>query len=763
MIEIIRSWSRSQPLLLVIDNAHWTDEASQALVEGLARDTADVPVVLLLVARPELADETGSLSRLADYLQFQLVELDDLSLEAVGDQLENLLGGPVSLLARLLIHAKSQGNPFFVRELADSLLESQQLVQTGGEWALSDSLIDSLRAANALTYEGGLWVVAPSADLKSISLGIPDSVHGVILARIDRLPEAHKPTLKVASVIGFSFELGLVAQVHPARLNDQVLTDQAQLLDQRDFIVRDFEVERAARSLGYSFRQQATQEVSYETLLYTQRRELHCALADTLQREMPDATEQIAYHAYLGEDWRLALRYQLLAGRRAKALFANLQSIDHFTKALTSAERLPREDTLAERQEIHAALGELQLNTGQIEPAGDNLRLALALAREMGNDDAEAEACRWIARSFEMRGEYPEALEWIDNGLGALGERLVPASLEMRLLAGLINTRQGNYKEARQQALASLLAASELDATAIVARSHSLIGHLDRLRGNTDSALDHLQEALTLYRTSENLSGQATVLNLLANIYFDSGLWQKAEEFYRQAGQIFSQLGDAYNRSFVDNNRGGIALNQGRLSEALEFYERALSIQERLGKSPYVVGLLHLNLGATLVKREELDEAFRHLRESQSLFEQAQSRDFVPEMHRRFAEAYLVRHELAEARDHIQKSRDEATELSMKGEIGHALRVVGKIELAAQNDAKAEAALLEAVELLDEVKDEYGVAQAHLLLAQLYAAQADHERSLIHLDAAEPLLDMLGAERDLLTARELRGATVGRQ
>lgn len=758
VIEIISSWSRSQPLLLVIDNAHWMDEASQALLDSVARETDDMPIVILLVARPELEDGGGALSRLGANPRLSLIELGDLSLEAVGSQLNDLLHGQVSLLAKLLIHAKSQGNPFFVRELVDSLRESQQLVPSPNGWVLSESLIDSLRAANALVYEGGVWVVAPTADLKSISLGIPDSVHGVILARIDRLPEAHKPTLKVASVIGFSFELGLVAQVHPARLADDVLLAQVELLDRRDFVLRDYELERSGRTLAYSFRQQATQEVSYETLLYTQRRELHCALAATLQQESPEATEQIAYHAYLGEDWRLALRYQLLAGRRAKALFANLQSIDHYSKALTSASRLPAEDTLTERQEIYAALGELQLNTGQIEPATENLQRALKLALELNNPDAEADACRWIARSYEMRGDYASALEWIDNGLGALGERLVPASLEMRLISGLINTRQGNYREGRQQALASLLAASELRATAIVARSHSLIGHLDRLRGNTDSALDHLQEALALYQKAENLSGQATVLNLLANLYFDSGLWGKAEEFYRQAGQIFSQLGDAYNRSFVDNNRGGIALNQGRQAEALEFYERALQTQERIGKSPYVVGLLHMNLGATQVKRGELEDAFHHLQTSKSLFDQAQARDFLPELYRRFAEAHMAQAELDLAREQIALAQDTAAELSMKNESGHALRVVGKIEFQAGNITEARRALLEALALLDEVSDEYGVAQSHLLLAQVYASQERQADALTHLDAAEPLLEMLGAERDLHTARRLREA-----
>ena len=92
----------------------------------------------------------------------------------------------------------------------------------------------------------------------------------------------------------------------------------------------------------------------------------------------------------------------------------------------------------------------------------------------------------------------------------------------------------------------------------------------------------------------------------------------------------------------------------------------------------------------------------------------------------------------------------------MKGEIGHALRVIGKIELAADNSPEAERALLEAVNILTDVSDEYGTAQAHLWLAQLYYSRADEEASLVHLDAAEPLLEGLAAERDIQTARELR-------
>lgn len=188
--------------------------------------------------------------------------------------------------------------------------------------------------------------------------------------------------------------MGLLAQVHPAHLAQVALANQAHTLTERDFIVPDYSlagplhyplVPDEESDGRYSFRQQATQEVSYETLLFTQRRELHGHLAELLEQQTPEAIDQIAYHAYLGEDWARPLRYHLLAGIDDKSLFANMQSLDHFRKALASAERLPPEETLAQRREVvHAELGELLLTIGQRDAAGEHLRASLQMAEGLG-------------------------------------------------------------------------------------------------------------------------------------------------------------------------------------------------------------------------------------------------------------------------------------------------------------------------------------------------------------------------------------------
>lgn len=754
--EILRTWARSQPLCLIFDNAHWIDEASRGLLESMAKTIGDAQLLIIAAVRPiaETGLTTAPLAAISSLPHHHLLELEELDAPAIEELVAAILGSRPSLLTNLLIAAKAQGNPFFARELVDALREGNQLVEVDGQWILSDSMIETMRKANVLIQDEGTWVLARSADLTSINLGIPDSVHGVILARLDRLPDAHKPTIKVASVIGFSFELGLVAQVHPSNPPRRALREQAHVLEERDFIIQDWESPSGAGRETYTFRQQATQEVSYETLLFTQRRELHKRLAALLEEQSPEAIGQIAYHAYLGEDWARSLRFHLLAGAQDKQLFANLQSIEHYRRALTSADHLPPPETLAQRRQIHADLGELLLTSGQIDEAQEHLLTALALAEALGNAEAQAWVCRWMARSHEVRGQYAPALEWIDRGLAILGDRLTPAALELRLIAGLIFTRQGEYQRASQQALASLLAAEELHAPSIVARSHNLLGNIDRSRGRAGEAATHFEEALALYKEIGNLQGQAQVQNSLASAYFDQGKWADADLVYRQAGHTFTQLGNIYNRIFVDNNLGGIALNQGRLDDALHYYRRALSALENIGGSIWVLGVLHLNLGATHIRRAELAVAFEHLYDSQRLFEQVQGRDMLAELHRRLAEAYLAQKDYANAREQAAQSLAVAEELAASGEQGLTWQVMGAIQAAEGQLPEAEASLEKAIALLRNVGNDYGLACSQLSLAQLHGQRQSERRDML-LRECLPTFERLGAMIEMEQAQAL--------
>src|SRR5262249_4181087 len=221
-------------------------------------------------------------------------------------------------------------------------------------------------------------------------------------------------------------------------------------------------------------------------------------------------------------------------------------------------------------------------------------------------------------------------------------------------------------------------------------------------RGNSTSAIEDCQKAITLYAQAGNIHGQAKLHNQIANAYFNMGKWSSADIYYRKARNIFNQVGDVHWTAITNNNLGGIAMNQGRLDEALVFYDEALRSFEQMGASQYMIGILHMNLGATFVRRNELETAQLHLHASQAYFDQIKSRDFLAELHRYLAEAALLANNLAGAEAQGQQAFDLARELTMRGEEGNSLRVLGQVASTKGQHGQAERYLSQSLAILEE-------------------------------------------------------------
>lgn len=755
-VDMIRHWAAAQPLCIFLDDIHWMDEASLNLTLALARAAGQTPLCLLLAHRPLADDEQAvfaELEKLPHQTTYHLSELPDA---AVAQLIHNYLQGEATPLLAALVQNRAQGNPFYAEELLDNLRESGAIVQVERQWRLAEPIIQLLRRADCVTRRNGEWVLANDAPLSAVDMGIPDSVYATILSRIDRLDEQYKLTMKVASVIGRLFNFRLLRQTHPTAPPDDQLAQELAEMQQRDFIRRQTApAARPDEETTYFFKHNTVQEVVYDTLLFAQQRALHQAVSEALEKINPEEITQLAYHSYAGEDWPHALRYQILAGRRARQLFANREGIDYFRKALHCAEQLPAQETVLERQEIQLTLGELLATTGRYETAQQHLAEALSLAQASGAWEAEARACRWMARAYELQGQYPPALEWIQKGLLALDSEETAETAELLFIAGLINIRQGEYESAQELTKLGQQIAAQLDDASTLARAYSLQGLLARQRGNNTQAVEHFQQTLALYQEAANLSGMALAQNQLATAYFDAGQLDDAGLYYRQARAIFRDMGDAYNQALADNNLGGIALKQEKVDEALSFYQKALQAMEQIGGSLWVLGALHMNLGHAFLRRQDLERAGRHLQTSQDYYRQAQARDFLPELHRLLAETALAGHDLDEAAKQAQQSLQLARELGMRGEEGTTLRVLGETALARGEIEPAANYLSQSLDMLEEVADEYEWAATLLSLARLQWRQGERESARQSAAGCLPIFERMGATVKAKAAKDL--------
>lgn len=753
LVEILQTWAQKQPLVMLVDNAHWMDEVSQALTQTLAQQVCETaPAMIFLALRPSRLGEAQlfpELNSLANFTEFTLTEISATEVEAMA---ERTLDAPLSRLLLEIIQHTARGNPFFVSELLSAMRTGGQISKTdNGDWHVSGELLDSLRRANFIVQVDGQWQLRADADLSTVKLGIPDSIHGLILSRLDRLPEAHKMTLKVSSVIGYTIELELLARSHPEKKAKPEIEAEAAFMETEEVMHSEQSVDKT-----YAFLHHTTQEVAYDTLLFTQRQQLHRAVAEALVKHQPEATAQIAYHAYLGELWQVSLQYNLLAGGQARQLHATQQGIDFFQKALDSTSHLPEADTANERTQVHLALGELYVSTGQYAEAGESLQTAVTLARAQGNHDAEAQSCRWYGRAYEQQGEYAQALTWLDNGFAALSGFDSLELAELSLLAGLINVRQGNFPKALELCERSLQVGNALGDIAVLARTYNLLGIID-LRSSSGSAIERFQDSLRRYEQIGNVYGQATSHNLIANGYFAKGELSLADLHYRQSLDLFTQIGHVYNQVLVNNNLGGIAVKQGRLDSALGYYQQAVRQLAQIHGSLWVFGALHLNIGNTLIQQGQLDSAQAELQRSLAYLDQAQVRDLLPELYGLFAELYWKQNDFAAAERDGQQSLNLARELVMPREEGHNLRIMGEIALTQNQIDRAEQYLQESLTILTQAADEYESARTQLALAQMYLVQNKHEAGLTLLDRCAAVFERLQANLDLATAREVRG------
>jgi predicted ATPase len=744
---VLQLLSKKDPLILILDDLQWADTASLSLLFHLGRRIADSRLLIIGTYRTDelalgrdrgrhpLEPVLNEFKRLFGDIDVGLDKISVVERQAFVDdfldQEPNRLGPPF----RQSLFTLTSGHPLYTVEVLRDMQER------------GDLMLD----------ESGAWVEGPALDWTML----PARVEGVIEERIGRLDDELRQTLDVACVEGETFTAEVISSARSVEFRS-LLRQLSSQLDRKHRLVSEHGRTRIGQQplSVYAFRHNLYQQFLYNQLGESERAVLHEEVGRALEALYGEQREriaaQLAWHFEVALNREKTIEYLQMAGEQARQRFANHQAIEHFRKALHSAEQMPAAETAVKRQTIHAALGELLTATGQYESAREHLLEVLELTETHGDRDGKVRACRWMARTYELRGEYAPSLEWIQKGLLAQELEETAETAELLLIAGLINTRQGEYNSALELCRQGLKIAQKLGELPVLARAYNLQGNIDRLLGHSTDSIKQFETALELYEQAEDLHGQALTQNQLATAYFYLNQLRKADQSYREALSIFGQIGDAYNQLLAHNNLGGIALKQGKLDEALGFFREALSMLEQIGGSLWVMGGLHLNIGATYSRQGRTSLANQHLQTSREHFEKGQVRDLLPEMHLRFAETALVSNDLDQADEHGRQAVDLSRELSMPGEEGSSLRVLGEIATIQGQYDLAEKHFEQSLSTLDEIGDKYEWARTQLSLSRLRANQHLRDASLAALELCIPIFERLDAKLDLTKAYQLR-------
>ena len=410
--QLVFAESARQPLVVVVEDVHWIDSDSQAVLEALIDRLADVPVMLVLSQRPEYRTEW---SRKPFYQQVTLGPLTSASVRSV---LDELLGGDERLgPLKDAIVARTDGNPFFVEETVRTLVES-----------------------GALVGQPGAYTPAERVD----TLQVPPTVEAVLTERIDRLGVADKLLLQAAVVVGSGGSVEILAKV--AELPAESFRASLDRLHRARFLHE----EGGADDAVIAFRHSLVQEVAYASLPPAHRRELHGRCLTALEGAPDDVVEQAAHHAFHGESWDKASRYARRAAGKAIARSAYRSGVSALNQALVALDKLPpTRETLALAIDARFDLRNMLWALGELSHGIDVLQDAVPLAEALGDQRRLARVFANMSSNYWVLGDNDRALAAGQQAV-TLANRLddLAVRIDCNQLLGLLHHSLGDYHEA---------------------------------------------------------------------------------------------------------------------------------------------------------------------------------------------------------------------------------------------------------------------------------------------------------------------------
>lgn len=350
LVALLSEAAVESPLLIVLDDLHWFDSASWAAAIGVARKVS--PLLLLLLTRPMLEDQ-GRIEELTALGTSAHLVLNPISEQNALDLAKERLGSSELEpdVARVIVEA-AEGIPFYIEELAFSL-----------------------RDAGALTVEDGVVKLTRSDE----ELGVPHTLSSVLLSRIDQLSPELQITLKVASVIGRSFDTRALEAVHPSHPGVDELASELSQLSLRELIVE-------SSPGSYDFKHSLIRDAAYDLLLFDQRRRIHRSVGtfvESLEDQPQDPLYSLlAYHWEQAEDHQKALGYFEKAGASSLRKGANREAIDQYSKCLDLVRQHPYEFgdvARLRRSQWHVEIGQSYEGMGNHDEAEASFSRALDL------------------------------------------------------------------------------------------------------------------------------------------------------------------------------------------------------------------------------------------------------------------------------------------------------------------------------------------------------------------------------------------------
>ncbi len=543
--------SSVKPLILVLEDMHWADSASLALLHYISRAIINEKILVLVTFRSEEIgrDAEGRLDPLAETINlmgreglFREIQLENLNQEGVREIAESMLGGRVDskLVERLL--KESRGNPLFAVEFLRMLFEHEKLIREKGQWRLSAE-----------------------------KLGMPSKVKEVIMRRIGVLRPNQRGVLDVASVIGDKFDPNLIAGV--------LSKDSLEILKVLNGILKSTSLVRVEEN-KYVFDHAKFREVLYEEISSPLKRGYHERVAKQIENASKDSKEisfnDLAYHFDQAGNQGKAVKYSLAAGQDALARFSNTEAIKHFNYALEYIADL--DELTVERNIALEGLGDAYYANCMFEEA-------LKTFERLANSATGALRLRAYRKAMDavwfVADDPSRMLRLVEKAEKyAPLDRLERARVLMN--KGRANFKLGDFEAALRAHEKGLQILKEEYSLSDLARSLGMTGGQRIVCGHDiKKGFGEIQRSISLLQELGN-----TRLELIAkvnrNFFFAGfGILQEMANEYPQMLKVGEKIGDFHSLAETSMFISGIFEDSGKFEEAIALSLKALEYSRK--------------------------------------------------------------------------------------------------------------------------------------------------------------------------------------